>query len=137
MKRADIEAWFQVKRPIICVDRSLVPELAGLVRHVSIRKPAIVQVEFLWGNSDEGGPTYVARAADLDEAITSIERYLGRDAADWENMSASGFYPEVDHRPAADVHVVVEAMRAGILRVPDDLVFELKEAYWRSLRDAP
>ena len=133
MTEEEILQWFAVKGGEVCVDRSPVPGHPGFVRHVTLRAPAQVVVEFLWQDTDEGGPTYVAAATSLSEAIVALDGYLGKSLSEWENHSASGRHPPVDPTVQRNREAFREDVRLGNLRLPAGLEFQLRERYWREL----
>jgi hypothetical protein len=65
----DLVTWFAVKGAGVCVDRSPLGGFPGYVRHVSVMPDARVIVEFLWADTDEGGPTYVASCESVLAAV--------------------------------------------------------------------
>lgn len=135
MTKDEILQWFAVKRGAVCVDRRAVDELPGYLRHVTLRAPAQVEVEFLWHTVDEGGPTFVADAGDLDVAIVSLEKYLGMPLEEWENFSTSDRYPELPAITVRSPEKIRQMVANHQLELPPSLAFSIREFYWRSLAE--
>jgi len=136
MTKDEILQWFAVKRGAVCVDRREVDALPGYLRHVTLRAPARVDVEFLWHSVDEGGPTFVADASDLDSAIHCLEKYLGMPLAEWENFSTSDRYPELRASAVRNPERVRDLVASHMLELPPSLSFSIQESYWRSLAES-
>jgi hypothetical protein len=129
----DLVTWFAVKGAGVCVDRSPLDGFPGYVRHVSVMPDARVIVEFLWADTDEGGATYVASCESVLAAVDAVERFIGRGITEWKNLTALGWYPEVELPRKHDPAPFRQAVRDGQLALPKGLSFTLKEAFWREV----
>lgn len=138
MKREELETWLAVKGGDLCVDRSPVEGHPGFLRHVTIRRPARVIVEFLWHSVDEGGPTFALDAGQLDRAIELLEAYLGQPVQVWENFSATDripAIPEIGITRAESELRFADCVRKHSLRLPVGFVFSPQESYWRRVAE--
>ena len=135
MTKNEILQWFAVKRGAVCVDRSEVEGLPGYLRHVTLRAPGRIEVEFLWHTSDEGGPTFVADSEDLDESILSLEEYFGRAINEWENFSTTDRYPEVEAGATRNSERLRSMVKDRLIPLPPHIMFSIRESYWRALAD--
>ena len=133
MTMDDLMRWFAVKKTGVCMERSPLAGFSGYTRHVTIMPDARVIVEFLWADSDEGGPTYTAGSGSLPDAVHAIEIFTGRKIAEWENLTASGWYPEAETSPERDSAAFKRAVREGQFPLPSSMTFTLKERYWREV----
>jgi hypothetical protein len=115
----------------VCVDVSNAPEFPGYVRTVTLHDGNEVVVELNTHGYDEGGPTFTASFASLDDAIESLEDYFGKPLEHWGNFSRTGEYPEpLPDQDLDEGHKRLEAAiasnRVPLPRGP----FRLKEGYW-------
>ena len=80
----------------VCVNRQLSLYYEGFVIDITIQKDNVLKQEFNTHGFDEGGLVIFFKYENLDNMITSVESYLGKKLADWENISKTGYYPELD-----------------------------------------
>jgi hypothetical protein len=120
----------------VCVERSLPPEFPGFVRTVTIREGYRVSIEYEAYGMDEGGAYFWGRFADLDEAVSYLEGFLGKPLSAWENFSKSGRYPDRDPNADPDEGAarLSQALATNAPCLPSRL-FELKGSYWVKFRN--
>lgn len=80
----------------ICIDRRLLDEYPGFVRDITIKKNAILKVEFNVHGYNEGGLTVTIVYENLEILIKAIEKYITLDLINWGNINKSGWYPELE-----------------------------------------
>ena len=84
----------------VCVSRKLSDRYQGFVRDLTIHENCMVSIEYNTYGYDEGGLTILMHYASQEALIESLEKYIGANLDDWDNVSRSGFYPS---SPGGDV----------------------------------
>ena len=94
MELAGLIRYMEMSRAkTITVDCSLSTEYSGYVWTITIQPDNIVRVEFEVYGYDEGGITYYIQYRNFDGLIKNLEKYLGKNLIDWENVNQTGNYP--------------------------------------------
>jgi hypothetical protein len=122
----------------IRIDVSLSGAFPGFVRTITIHEGNKVNIEFEAHGMDEGGAYYWAEYPTLEAAIASLEGYLGKPHAHWENYSRSGFYPvKPDGLDMAESHdLLAKAISVNSPSLPT-AEFQLKSDYWIRFKSDP
>ncbi len=77
----------------ICVDRRLSNKYIGFVRDVIILENCRVNLEFNTYGYDEGGLEVEFTYDNFNELINSLEVFIEKEIADWNNVNRTGYYP--------------------------------------------
>jgi|GEM_PF-1988717 len=79
----------------VCVDCKKLIEYPGFVRVIVFKRNNRVSIEFyaLIYDAHSTFPEYCCDFQTVDEAIESIENFLGKPIAEWVNYNKSGEYP--------------------------------------------
>lgn len=122
----------------IIIDCSLSAKYSGYVRTITIKHNNIVKIEFEVYGYDEGGITYFIQYKNIDILIKSLEKYLGKDLVDWENVSQTGYYPEQPNnweKGGADEKIKVDLISNNIDLPLNGMRTWMPEGYWKNLCD--
>jgi hypothetical protein len=112
----------------VVVDISLVPEVPGFVRTVIIRPQYEVEVEFNSYGLNEGGACFVGEFDTLQNAVASVEEYLGVPYSEWV---AEHEYPRESPsiKPSDAENLLALAIATRRIRLPRG-EFQLRDSYW-------
>lgn len=141
MELAGLIRYMEMSRAkTITVDCSLSTEYSGYVWTITIQPDNIVRVEFEVYGYDEGGITYYIQYRNFDGLIKNLEKYLGKNLIDWENVNQTGNYPE---RPGnwekenADEKIKIDLVSNNIKLPLNGIRTWMPEGYWKNLHDNP
>ena len=139
MESTDLIRHMEMSRTrSIIVDRSLSAEYPGYVSTITIKHDNIVKIEFEVYGYDEGGITYFIQYKNIDILIKSLEKYLGKNLVDWENVSQTGHYPERPDnwkKENADEKIKVDLISGNIDLPLNGMRTWMPGGYWKSLCD--
>lgn len=120
----------------VTIDCSLSTEYLGYVRTITIKPNNIAKIEFEVYGYDEGGITYFIQYKNLDILIKSLEKYLGKNLTDWENVNQTGNYPERPsnwEKGAGDEKIRTDLISNNIKLPLNGMRTWMPEGYWKNL----
>ena len=139
MNKTEIINYLEAGRTqSVCVHRCLLDKYQGFVREITIMKNNIIKTEFNVYECDEGELRIKAYYKSLDKLINALEDYIGENIENWNNITKSGWYPQLNEE--------VDFNQSGLelkrdlvnktLQLPQDAVkYEIPEGYWKDLFD--
>lgn len=101
-------------------------------------KNNIIKTEFNVYECDEGELRIKAYYKSLDELITALEDYIGENIEGWENITKSGWYPqlneEVDFNQSG-LELKRDLVSKKLILPQNAIKYEVPEGYWKDLSD--
>jgi len=139
MDKQEILRYLETSRAkSICVDRQLLKQYSGYVRDITIMKETVLRIEFNEYDYDEGGLGIKVYYNTFDELLYALEEYTGKCITDMDNISKSGWYPELEQEVNFDesglrfkqdlIDKKIELPKGGIK-------YEIPIGYWKDLAD--
>lgn len=133
----EIMSFIQVGRSkSICVDRCLMKQYPGFVRDIVILDDCILRVEFNVYDSEEGGLIIKIAYKNYDLLINAISQYINNPLERWENISKTGWYPELSEN--VDYNESGRQLKGDLvgkrLQLPEGgSSYEIPQGYWRDI----
>lgn len=122
----------------ICVDRRLIQKYPGIVRNITIREGAELQIDFLDKNIlelDEGEMTIYFYYENYDKLFDALEKFTGNKISEWENYTQTGWYPNFEEVSLEQSWTKFKIDFANkILPLPDGYKeYLVRGMYWKAL----
>ena len=122
----------------ICIYRGLSPIYPGFVREIIVMREMALKVEYNSYGYDEGGLAIKFFYNDYDKLFAAIAEYIGKPIELCENISKSGWYPEliqeVDYNESSKK--LISDLINNTLSLPSGWeTYEIPEGYWKDLVD--
>jgi hypothetical protein len=124
------------------VDVRLTPEYPGYIRVVGFHRYNEVIIEFYaLGTEEEAAIELVGKYASLEQAINSIENYLGMPIEKWTNFNKTGEFPsELENQDL--VSQITKSHRKLVadiisqrIKLPLEVPFVSKHEIWNSIEE--
>jgi hypothetical protein len=139
MDKHEIISYIEIGRAkSVCVDRRLLEQYPGFVRDITIMKEMVLKIEFNVFEYDEGGLTIKVYYNDFDKLLSAVEQYTGIPIEHWENISKSGWYPELER----EVDFTLSGIKLKHNLIDKTLAlptggakYEIPEGYWKDIAD--
>lgn len=114
MDKSEIIQYVEMSRArSVIIDRTPLEKYLGYVREITIFPESVVHVEFNVYDHDEGGIEFYFKYENDDLLILSLEKYLNKKIEGWENITKTGYYPDI-HIPY-DIHKSGESLTTDFL----------------------
>lgn len=136
MYRDDIKKYIDTSsNKSIIIYRKNSSTFPGFVKTIEFKEGIRVLISYDTYGYDEGGVYYEGEYPSLDDAIKSIEAYIGLDISDWDNVTKDGSYPDLPSgiTPGQDAEKLKDGVINASVSLPTDTKFQIKSGYWKNL----
>jgi hypothetical protein len=122
----------------VCVDCRLTENYPGWVRTITIEGKTKLRVEFDVYGYDEGGLYITIEYTTFKTLIDELEKYLLLKIEQWENVTQSGKYPELQYEVnfQKSAHQLKQDLVNKKLSLPKGgIKYTIQSTYWRNIAE--